>query len=423
MMLYEKVNTTEYLSDFDLKEGIVTALSAFGPIAKMLIVPPDITRLHSQAGKLTGFAYNYNPSAVSTIMPALGTHVAMTEDELTRMFGAIPKGLFKIHDWRNDCIRLGEVKRDFVKEVSQGAVDYGIPVEVNRILFEEKHDCILSIGQIVPHEVAGMAGHAKNIFVGLGGASNIHKSHFLGAAFGIEKILGKTDSCVRKVFDYAMETYLGSLPIVHVLTVIARDKTGRLRVAGLFIGIGKECFLNAARLSRSVNFEHLQKPLNTVVTYLDPVEYKSFWLGNKSIYRTRMAIADKGRLIVLAPGLKTFGEDPYIDQLIRKYGYKGTPYVMDCIRKNEDLKANLSAAAHLIHGSTEGRFSVTYCVSDISKQDVENAGFDFAPASDMLLRYNPAELKPGNNVLANGENIYFIPNPATGLWAYEGRIS
>ncbi len=423
MMLFEKINTTEYLSDLELKNGISTALAALGTVTKMLIVPPDITRLHSEAGKLTRFAYDFNPSAISAIMPALGTHVAMNEEELSRMFGDIPKKLFKVHDWRNDCVNLGAIKRDFVKEVSQGAVDYDIPVEVNRILVEQKHDCILSIGQIVPHEVAGMAGHAKNIFVGLGGAQNIHKSHFLGAAFGIEKILGKTDSPVRKVFDYAMETYLGSLPIVHALTVIGRDKTGKLRVAGLFIGTGKECFLHAAELSRAINFEQVPTPLSTVVTYLDPVEYKSFWLGNKSIYRTRMAIADNGRLIVIAPGLKAFGEDAQIDSLIRKYGYKGTPYVMDCIRKNDDLKSNLSAAAHLIHGSTEGRFTVTYCVSHMSKHDVENAGFEYASAEDMLKRYDPSALTPGTNILADGEEIYFIPNPATGLWAYEGRIS
>jgi nickel-dependent lactate racemase len=422
MIYFERGSEEDSLSADDLKQGLFTALAALGPVKKMLIVPPDITRLHSRAGELTRYAFEHDPAAISGILPALGTHYPMHEKEIEIMFGNLPRNLFKIHDWRSGCTRMGEIPADFITSISEGAVDYPIPVTIDNQLLSRDLDCILSIGQIVPHEVAGMAGHGKNIFVGLGGQENIHKSHFLGAAYGIERIMGRIDSPVRKVIDYAFDKYLNSLPVVHAITVIEKDKTGASHVRGLFVGAGKECYTRSARLSHKVNIQVLDKPLTKVVVYLDPVEYKSFWLGNKSIYRTRMAIADKGELIVLAPGVGAFGEDREIDALIRKYGYKGTPAVMKNIAENQDLKNNLSAAAHLIHGSTEGRFSVTYCTGGLGKDDVERAGFKFAPIESMIKRYDPAMLQDGPNTLSDGEQIYFISNPGAGLWADKARF-
>ena len=422
MMVFERTAPQGFLSQSDFREGIFAALDKIGPLKKILVVPPDITRFHSGAGLLTQYAYEHNPDAVAAILPALGTHFAMSESEIATMFADLPRSLFEVHNWRTDCTRLGEVPADFVRHVSQGAVEYPVPVEMNSLLFSGNFDCILSIGQVVPHEVAGMAGHNKNLFVGLGGAENIHKSHFVGAAYGIERILGKADSPVRAIMDYAIDTYCASLPIVHVITVMGRDADGSMKPAGLFIGRGRECFEKAASLSAKVNMHLLDKPLKTVVVNLDPMEYKSFWLGNKSIYRTRMAIADNGRLIVLAPGVKQCGEDPQIDKLIREFGYKGTPATMRSVSASAELKNNLSAAAHLIHGSSEGRFSITYCTRDLPRQDVERVGFAYAPAGEMLERYDPDALKAGSNVLANGEEVYFIPNPAIGLWAWKEKF-
>jgi nickel-dependent lactate racemase len=280
----------------------------------------------------------------------------MKPHELSTMFGDVPQELFVPHHWRTDCNPIGEVSADFVAEVSGGVVAWPIPLGINRMLFDETLDCILSIGQVVPHEVAGMAGYSKNIVIGLGGAENIHKSHFIGAALGIERIMGRAGTPVRRVLDYADETWLRSLPILHAITVIAQERDGWLATRGLFVGDDRECFERASALSQQVNIHLLDR---RVVAYLDPVEFKSTWLGNKAIYRTRMAIADGGELIVLAPGVKRFGEDPEIDRLIRQHGYRGTPAALQAIEDDESLGRNLSAAAHLIHGSSEGRFAIT----------------------------------------------------------------
>ena len=268
-----------------------------------------------------------------------------------------------------------------------------------------------------------MANYNKNLFVGTGGPEGINKSHFIGAVYGMERIMGKACNPVRSLLNYASENFITHLPVVYIQTVIGRDNTGKLVIRGLFIGDDEEVFTRAADLSIKVNFTIVEKPLKKVVVYLDPSEFKSTWLGNKSIYRTRMAMADNGELIVLAPGLKEFGEDKEIDRLIRKYGYRGTPATLIALRENEELRNNLSAAAHLIHGSSEGRFSITYCPGLLTRQEIESVNFRYNVLNDMLKKYNPEKLNDGFNMMPDGEEIYFISNPALGLWAGMERLS
>ena len=409
------------LSIEQIRKGLYETLDKLGPKRKVLVVPPDFTRFHSQAGLLTEMVWEYYGDAVSDILPALGTHVAMSESELSTMFGKIPHSFFRVHNWRTDIVTLGEVPAEFVSKVSENQVDFSWPAQVNKLLVEGNFDLILSIGQVVPHEVIGMANYNKNIFVGTGGKEGINKSHFLGAAYGMERIMGRADNPVRKVLNYASEHFAANLPIIYVHTVVNRAENGAMAVKGLFIGNDSECFNKAAELSLKVNFELLDEPLKKVVVYLDPSEFKSTWLGNKSIYRTRMALANDGELIVLAPGLKEFGEDKEIDRLIRKYGYLTTPEILELVKNNLELRENLSAAAHLIHGSHENRFKVTYCPGKLTRQDIESVNFSYGDLDEMIKKYDPAKLKDGFNEV-DGEKIFFISNPALGLWAWKNRF-
>jgi nickel-dependent lactate racemase len=365
----------------------------------------------------------YFGKTLTDVLPALGTHAPMTEKAILKMFKGVPVNLFREHKWRTDIVTLGNVPAEFLKEVSENRVDYPWPAQVNRILTEGGYDLILSPGQVVPHEVVGMANYNKNVFVGTGGSEGINKSHFLGAAYGIERIMGRSDTPVRKVLNYASEHFAGNLPIVYLLTVVAKDQDGRLKIRGLYIGDDHECYNMAAELSLKVNFIMLEKPLKKVVVYLDPEEFKSTWLGNKSIYRTRMAIADGGELIVLAPGLKEFGEDRQIDSLIRNYGYLTTPEILELTRNNVDLQNNLSAAAHLIHGSSENRFTITYCPGNLSEKEIRSVNFNYATLNEMMQIYDPSKLKDGFNKISGGEEVFFISNPAPGLWASRERFA
>ncbi len=412
----------------ELRDLVFQCLETFFPESgkKVLVLPPDHTRLNSQAGPITAMVYEkLTADGVQVdILPTLGTHNPMTDAQLRMMYGdSIPLDVFNVHDWRNGIVRKGEVPGEMLSELSGGKVGYPVGVEVNRMLFDG-YDLIFSVGQVVPHEVVGMANYTKNIVVGAGGADIINKSHFLGAVCNMETLLGRTDTPVRKLFNYAVDEFLSDLPIAYILTVMEQDyESGEMHMRGFYAGDDVECYNEACRLARKVNITLLDREPKKVVVYLDPHEFQSTWLGNKSVYRTRMAIAGGGELIVLAPALKEFGEDPEIDRLIRKYGYYGTPATLKAVEENEDLRGNLSAAAHLIHGSSEGRFKITYCPGpDMMLDEVRAVGFAAAPYDEMAARYNPNVLKDGFNTLPDGEEVFYISNPALGLWAYKEKF-
>jgi len=418
MYISIKADKSSPITDSVLSEALKKSLEG-RKLSKILLLPPDLTRLHSYAGKITAMYYNLLKGKCQVdIMPALGTHDAMTEEECLEFFGPdVPYESIIPHKWRTDIVKIGQIPSDYVKEVSGGLIDYSIDVEVNKRLLDSTYDLIISIGQVVPHEVVGMANYTKNILVGCGGSTIINKSHFLGAVYGMERMMGRDHSPVRKVFDYAEERFLAELPMMYVLTVTTAHRND-VNLEGLFIGRERELFEEAVALSQEKNLIFLDKPLKKVVVYLDEREFKSTWLGNKSIYRTRMAIADNGELIILAPAVRKFGEDDEIDKLIRKYGYVGRLKILEYYKKNDDLKNNLSAAAHLIHGSSDGRFNITYSTQKLSREEVESVNFKYLPLQETLKRYNPEKLKDGFNILEDGEEIFYISNPALGLWAY-----
>lgn len=404
-----------YISDSELKEALLGALEG-RRLNKVLLLPPDYTRLYSGAGKITAVYYEaLKDTCEVDIMPALGTHEPMTREEFTAFFGSgVPFERMIVHNWRTDVVKLGEVPADFVSEVSDGLVNTKIDVEVNRRIVDPSYDLIISIGQVVPHEVVGMANYSKNIFVGCGGSNMINSSHMLGAFYGMERIMGKDHSPVRKVFDYAQEHFLADVPLLYVLTVTT-NKGDDTFIHGLFIGEHRDVFEQAVKLSQDINLTYVEEPFKKVVVYLDEREFKSTWLGNKAVYRTRMAIADGGELIILAPGVRKFGEDDENDRLIRKYGYVGRENVLRLVDENEDLRANLSVAAHLIHGSSDGRFSITYCTEKLTADEVRGVSFGYMPYSEAIKKYDPTALKDGYNTV-DGEKIFYISNPALGLW-------
>ena len=406
------------LSREEIRAALLSAIEG-RDLKNVLIIPPDFTRFHSNAGYITNVYYHalIERGCNVDILPALGTHVPVTEDEARLMFGDVPYEKFIAHNWRTDVVKLGEVPADYLEEITEGLWLSPVSVEVNRLIMDEKYDLIISPGQVVPHEVIGMANHSKNLFVGTGGSDMINKSHMVGAVYGMERMMGKDHTPVRKLFDYGMEHFLKERPILFVLTVCT-PPGGNIRTHGLFIGEDRKCLEAAIELAQERNIDFVDTGIKKCVVYLDPGEFKSTWLGNKSVYRTRMAIADGGELLVLAPGVERFGEDAQVDKLIRKYGYKGRLNTLEQFEKpeNQDLRDNMGAAAHLIHGSSDGRFTITYAVKNISKEEIEGVGFCAADYDEAAKRYDPEKLQYGYNTLPDGEEIYFIPNPALGLW-------
>lgn len=391
---------------------------------RVLLLPPDITRMHSGAGRLTEMLYNlFAAEAEVHVIPTLGQHVPHTPEENRTMFGSIPEERIHAHDWRGGCVNIGEVPASVVKEQTAGKADWAFPLTLNRSLIEDPWDLIINVGHVVPHEVLGFANHNKNYFIGLGGKDLICAAHLAAAACGIENNLGTLITPVRACFNWAEEKYLKRLPDLYVQIVMNRDPQQNLVTSGLYVGDDLETYLSAARQSREQNVTTFDEPIKKVVCVMQADEFRSTWVANKAVYRTRMALADGGELLIIAPGLKRFGEQPDVDVLIRKHGYVGTPRVLELFKQHADLQDLAHGAAHLMNGSSEGRFTVRYAPGSLSKSEMEQVNFAYADLGETLKRYNPERLEEGWNTMPDGERIYFISTPSAGLWATAARLA
>lgn len=407
------------ISDAQLDEMLRNLLNQWPDIHKVLIIPPDYTRCYSYAGIITQKIYQMiGDKAHVDVMPALGTHMPMSEEEMQKFFGdVIPRDRIIVHHWQTDTIRLGYVPAEVCSEISGGLFPEKIDVEVNHLLFDGGYDLILSVGQVVPHEVVGMANYSKNIFVGTGGREMINKSHMLSAICGMEQALGVMNSPARKLYDYAQQHFIdGRIPLVYLQTVTTSENDA-VKLHGLYIGQSRKPFEHACELAQKLNIVHVERRAAKVVAYLEPTELKTTWVGNKGVYRTRMMIADGGELILLAPGIRAFGENEEMDAMTRKYGYTGTKHILDLYRQGA-FEGKLMSAAHLIQGSTDGRFTITYATRPdlMSREEIEGVGYQWADYNEISKRYDPKKLKDGWNVLPDGEEIYYVSTPALGLW-------
>lgn len=420
--MYIKAEDDSGLNDAEIRNTIEQSLIVKN-IRKALLIPPDITRYYSFSGPITKTYFELLTSmgAQVDILPSIGTHAPMSLEEIEDMYAGIPPGRFITHNWREDIVSLGSIEVASFFDVGEDILPNEINVSVNQRLVDQSYDIIISIGQVVPHEVVGMANYTKNLFVGVGGFDMIGKSHIIGAIYGMERLIGKDHSPVRKILDYCYEHFLSDRPIIFALTVTSTEG-GHTALNGLYIGDERCVFEDAVINSQQKNIIYVEKPIKKCIAFLGEHEFKSTWVGNKAIYRSRMALEDGGELIILAPGVHEFGEEKAVDLLIRKYGYCGTKQVMNLMRSNADLREYPGVAAHLIHGSSEGRFSVTYAAKRLSSGEIEGVNFKYADYDDMIKKYNPAFLNDGFNQVPDGEEVYYISNPALGLWAYKQRL-
>jgi len=390
---------------------------------RVLLLPPDITRAHSGAGWMTEHLYYFfSQMADVYVIPTLGQHVPHTEEQNKWMFGSIPEIKILKHNWKTDGKRIGTIPADYVTKITEGKAIWEIPISINKHVLEEPWDIIINIGHVVPHEVLGFANHNKNYFIGLGGKETICASHMAAACFGIENNLGSLVTPLRHCYNKAESEYLGQLPDIYIQLVMGYNTENKLVHTGFYCGNDVDTYLMAAQQSMAQNIT-VVPPLKKVVAIMQGDEFFSTWVANKAIYRTRKAMADGGELIIIAPGLKRFGEQDEVDKIIRTYGYVGTEKVMKLWKEQKELQDLTHATAHLIHGSSEDRFKITYAPGHLSEEEIRSVNFDFLDYNKALEIYRPDKLKNGFNTLANGEEIYFISTPSAGLWTTKDKLS
>ena len=393
-------------------------------LKRVLLLPPDITRAHSGAGWITETFYKLlGPDCDVHVIPTLGQHVPHTEADNQWMFGSIPEERIHAHDWRNGCTRVGVIPASLVEETTAGKANWEIPVDLNTMTVTEQWDLIINIGHVVPHEVLGFANHNKNYFIGLGGKETLCASHIAAGVYGIENNLGNLITPLRACYNWAEEQFLSQLPHVYLQVTMQRDAANTLVHSGVYIGDDLDTYLMAAKRSRAQNITIFDQPVKKMVAVMQADEFHATWVANKAVYRTRMAMADGGELLIIAPGVERFGEQPEIDAIIRKYGYCGTDKVLELYRTQTDLQEMANGTAHLMHGSTEGRFTIRYAPGGLSKAEIEQVHYEYADPQEALARYNPETMEEGWNTMPDGEEVFFISSPSTGLWTSRDKFA
>ncbi|MBO7709975.1 MAG: DUF2088 domain-containing protein [Lachnospiraceae bacterium] len=404
------------ISSQELRDAVRQAAEQFPDAGKVLIIPPDYTRCYSFAGEITRYLYEYyQDRAQIDILPGVGTHLPMTREEQVLFIGEeIPESAYLAHDWKKDVTTVGVIPKEEVGRISGGLYAEEIKVELDHRLVDGGYDVIFSPGQVVPHEAAGMANYSKNLFIGTGGQDMISKLHMLCSICFTQ--MGEVDTVMRKAFDYAQERFIdGKLPVVYLQTVVADN-----RLCGLYTGMSRKPFEAACALSQKLNIVHEPRKAKKVVAYLDPEELRSFWVGNKAIYRSRMLIAEGGELLILAPGVVSYGEVEETESGIREFGYRNRQELLDLFFSGAFGTRSI-AAGHLLLSTPDGHFTITYATKpeNLSKEAVEAVYLNWMDYEEAIRRYDPAVLKAGWNTLPDGEEIYYIPTPALGLW--EGK--
>jgi nickel-dependent lactate racemase len=420
----EAPSVTEEQIQQAVNKLIEEARTRFGrDLKRVLLLPPDLTRAHSGAGHITELLYKALPDAHVEVIPTLGQHMPHTEAENKWMFGSIPNDRIFAHDWRNGVTRIGTIPAALVEKTTGGVANWEIPVDINSKVIDEPWDLIVNVGHVVPHEVLGFANHNKNYYIGLGGKETICASHIAAAVYGIENNLGCLVTPLRACYNWSEKEHLARLPDVYLQIVMRRDEQNKLVTSGIYVGDDLETYLQAARASREQNITVFEKPVKKVVAVMQADEFRATWVANKAVYRTRMAIADGGELLIIAPGVERFGEQPEVDALIRKYGYKGTPRTLSLYKTEPDMQAIPHGVAHLIHGSSEGRFTIRYAPGKLTREEIEQVGYEYADLAEVQQRYAPDRMKEGWNTMPDGEEVFYISTPSAGLWATEEKLN
>lgn len=392
---------------------------------RVLLLPPDITRAHSGAGWITHEFYRLLTAEGSDVhlIPTLGQHVPHTPEDNTWMYGDIPEERIHVHDWKNGVTHVGTVPAEVVREATGGVVDWEMPIDLNTMAVTEPWDLIVHVGHVVPHEVLGFANHNKNWFIGLGGKRLLGASHMASAVYGIENNLGNLLTPVRACFNYAEDHFLAGLPEAYFQVVMDYDEASALRHTGVYVGDDRETYYAAAQASLAQNITVFDEPVHKIVAVMQADEFRATWVANKAVYRTRMALADGGELLVIAPGVERFGEQPEVDDLVRKYGYLSQREVLELYRTQADMQDIPHGTAHLVHGSSEGRFTITYAPGALTREDIESVGYRYLDLDEALRRYDPAVMKDGWNTMPDGEVVYYISTPSAGLWSTRDKLA
>ena len=293
----------KYPTEAEIRELMVQALTQTDLSGKrVLIITPDSTRT-APLPQMFRLFYEYLGEEVAALdyLIALGTHLAMTDDGLNKLFGLTPQeragkyakvNIFN-HRWDlpDTFVNLGQITEAEIEEITGGLMRQAVDVRLNKLVFD--YDQIIICGPTFPHEVVGFSGGNKYFFPGIGGSEVINFSHWLGAVITSYEVIGTKYTPVRRVIDKAA-AFIDRPKLCFSMVVKGED------LAGLYVGTPEEAYDAAADLSAKLHINWVDRPYQKVLSVM-PTLYDDLWTAAKGMYKTEPAIAAGGEVIIYAP--------------------------------------------------------------------------------------------------------------------------
>ncbi len=323
---------------------IVDDFTRHTPVQKIL--PPLIGQMKQAGIKADGIK----------ILLALGTHRAMTEQEIIEKFGKEFSKNHRIvnHEWW-DPSRLARF----------GETEKGTPILVNRMV--EEADLIIGIGQIVPHRVSGFSGGGNIVQPGICGEETTGKTHWLSAQFEGREILGKIENPVKEEIEQVAQR-AGLKWIINTI----QDGSGKLMTA--VAGDPIQAYRAGARHSSEIYQSKLSEEAEIVITDSHPYD-SDLWVAAKGIYASELVVNEGGIVILVSPCPE--GVCPSHPEILQ-WGYRRFEDIKEMVSQKKIKK--LTAAAHLVHVGRvikERARGILVCPG-ISKEEAEKLGFLYA---------------------------------------------
>jgi nickel-dependent lactate racemase len=295
---------------------------------RVLLIIPDNTRTAPIGAMFKALFTQLGGVAKKIdVMIALGTHPAMTDDEINARVEITAEERastyraveFINHEWnRHDALQhLGYISADEISSLSGGLFAIDVPVHINRRVFD--YDGLIIIGPVFPHEVVGFSGGNKYLFPGIGGPEVLHFFHWLGAVVTNPMIIGNKWTAVRRVVDRA------AAMVMVPKTCFCMVVTGEGELAGLFAGTPESAWDRASELSRQLHITYQERPFRTVVSCA-PDMYDELWVGGKAMYKLEPVVADGGELILYAPHIRELSAAH--GAIIERVGYHCRDYFL-----------------------------------------------------------------------------------------------
>src|SRR3954449_8791598 len=232
-----------------------------------------------------------------TVLVALGTHGAMSEEALAAHLGGPYPGTTVLnHVWwePSTFVDVGTISAERIAELSEGMLEHTARVRINRNVVE--HDVTLIVGPVCPHEVVGFSGGNKYLFPGVSGRELIDLSHWLGALITSAQIIGTRGiTPVRALMNEAASLVPGER---HCFSAVTQSRTRNLH--SLAFGSPEAAWAAAADVAAETHIRYLDAPVRRVLSLI-PAFYDDMWTGAKGFYKVEPIVADGGEVVLYAP--------------------------------------------------------------------------------------------------------------------------